>query len=78
MEHFFDLPVTYKDQTLSLRARLVTFGYTYKFFIMVNKYEIQVERDDQMNWRILNYDPEIEIESSLLEAIVASLDKITE
>ena len=45
---------------------------------MVNKYKLQVERDDQMSWRILNYDPEIEMEPSLLEALVASLDRITE
>ena len=78
MEHFFDLPVIYKDEELNLRARLVTFGYSYKFYIVVDKFELEVERDDQMNFRVLNYDTDVKIDIVLLEAIITSLEKLSQ
>lgn len=77
MEHFFDLPVNYKGQTLSLRARLVTFGYSYKFYILVDKSELEVERDDEMQFRVLSYDTAAKVDPVLMAAIVSSLEKLS-
>jgi len=54
MEHFFELPVTYKGNDLLLNGRLVTFGYVYKFYIIVDGEEFVFERDDERQYRMLS------------------------
>jgi hypothetical protein len=77
MEHFFSLNVDYNGKTLHLPARLQTYGYTFKFFVMVDKQEIIFERDDEMNYRAMaagtKHSP---VEPELLEAIVKSLEEL--
>lgn len=51
MEHFFDIPINYKDQELLLKARLVTFAYEYKFYVVVEGQELIFERDDSGAFR---------------------------
>lgn len=78
MEHFFELPINYKDQELSLKARLVTFAYEYKFYIMVEGQELIFERDDSGAFRaILPSAPSVkEISQELLKAIIATLEHL--
>ena len=78
MEHFFELPVVYNNEQLSYRARLVTFGYTYKFYVVIDGKEIIFEKDDEMNYRAVNYSPDqhINIKKELLEAVIDSLQDI--
>jgi hypothetical protein len=78
MEHFFTLPVTYQGMDYEYKARLVTFGYSFKFHVMVDKRELIFERDDEMNLRALDADPGQEpMDPSLLAAIAAALEHIT-
>ena len=72
MEHFFELPVNYKGEELVFKGRLVTFGYTYKFYIVVNGREVVIERDDEQNYRILAGEGDIErsFDPELAKAII--------
>ena len=78
MEHFFELPVTYKGEELELKSRLVTFGYVYKFHIIVGGRELVFEKDDEQNYRVLAPagDAESSADKELMEAIIASLKQI--
>jgi len=79
MEHFFDLPVSYQNEELNLRGRLVTFGYAYKFYVIIEGQELVFERDDEMNYRAINGDEHSKtISAELIEAVIASLQKIKE
>lgn len=76
MEHFFSLPVLYKGAEEEYQARLVTFGYSYKFYVMVDKTELVVEKDDERNYRIISEQQDTVIDSDLCVAIIESLKQI--
>lgn len=77
MEHFFELPVPYKGEELLLKGRLVTFAYSYKFYVVVNGHELVFERDDAHQFRVLNtQDHPVEIDRELIEQIIMMLQKL--
>jgi len=78
MEHFFELPVSYKDTELTLKGRLVTFAYSYKFFIIAEGKELVFERDDDQQFRVLSGAPGQgpELDPALLQAIIEVLEKV--
>jgi len=77
MEHFFELPVPYKGTELLLKGRLVTFAYTYKFYVVVNGHELIFERDDEHQFRVLNtQDRPVDIDSELIGQIITVLKKL--
>lgn len=78
MEHFFELPVSYKGEELCFNGRLVTFGYSYKFYIVVNGEELVFEKDDSGAYRVLAEQRELKAEKGLLESIIAALTKLQE
>lgn len=75
MEHYFELPVTYKNENLLLRGRLVTFAYDYKFYVNVQGQELIFERDDEGNFRVIapQSDTQKPVERDLVEKITISL-----
>lgn len=75
MEHFFSLPIVYNGAEIEYKARLVTFGYSYKFYIMVDKTELVIEKDDEGNYRVLS-ENNAYIDAGLCKAIIASLQQI--
>lgn len=76
MEHYFEIPVEYNGVKLSFKGRLSTFGYTYKFFIVVNGNEFVFEKDDDGKYRVINESNELHkpIDIELLKTIVSVLD----
>ncbi|WP_118975715.1 hypothetical protein [Taibaiella koreensis] len=78
MEHFFDLLISYKQQELLLKARLVTFAYTYKFFVIVDGIELVFERDDEHSFRVLS--PQVTrnemADKELAEKIIDALELV--
>jgi hypothetical protein len=78
MEHLFELPVSYKGQDLTFNGRLVTFGYIYKFYLMIDGHEYIFERDDEHNYRMLTADnnsvPHLDV--GLIEAIIFVLQNL--
>ncbi|MCH5686860.1 hypothetical protein LWM68_22900 [Niabella sp. W65] len=77
MEHYFELALNYKGEERVLKGRLVTFAYSYKFYIVVDGRELVFERDDEHNFRVVSteaYD-EIGIEQELLTCIIQALER---
>jgi len=79
MEHHFELPVAYGGEVHHFNGRLVTFGYSYRLYIIVKGKELVFERDEDQDYRVLDEGDSIKIiaDRGLLEAIVASLKKLT-
>lgn len=76
MEHYFELPVTYKGELLQLKGRLVTFAYSYKFYIVVSGRELVFEKDDEGKYRVVSDGNTSQIDPHLMEAIVSMLENI--
>lgn len=77
MEHFFELPVPYKGETLLLHGRLVTFAFDYKLYIRVDGRELVLERDDAQELRVLGDGPDPGgIDPELIRSIVAVLESL--
>jgi hypothetical protein len=78
MEHFFELPVNYKGEELSLKGRLVTFAYVYRFYIIAQGKELIFERDDEHQCRVLATDNERTqiVDPHLLEEIIRVLNDV--
>lgn len=80
MEHYFDLPVLFKEEEISLKGRLVTFGYIYKFYIIVDGKEVVFERDDEGKYRALLEDLNLnnkDTDKNLLKTIARSLETLS-
>jgi hypothetical protein len=77
----FQLPITYKGKELSYPARLLHFGYVYKFEVEVEATIIQFERDDSGDWRALLSPHDLEqnktIDKELMQALIESIKQIT-
>lgn len=78
MEHYFDLPVVYKGEERNFKGRLATFGYVYKFYIVVDGRELVFERDDEQQYRVLTEenDKGKPVEPELMQAIIAVLNSL--
>lgn len=78
MEHFFELPITHNNQELILKARLATFAYTFKFYVIVNGQELIFERDDNGAFRVLTEaDNSVEmIPAELIDKIILALEQV--
>ncbi|MFT4155174.1 hypothetical protein [Parafilimonas sp.] len=51
MEHYFNLPVSVNGEKQSFIGRLVTFGYVYKYYIIVDGQELVFEKDEEQQYR---------------------------
>lgn len=71
MEHFFELPVRYKEEDLLFSGRLVTFAYEYKFYVNVQGQELVFEQDDERNIRVIAPEEGLKkpVEPELIEKI---------
>ena len=79
MEHYFELPATYNGESRNFKGRLATFGYVYKFYIMVDSRELIFEKDDEGQCRVLmgNDDKNKAVDAGLMQAIMAALGKLS-
>lgn len=78
MEHYFELPVSVNGEERSFKGRLVTFGYVYKFHIVVDGQELIFEKDDEQEYRVLSEGNAKEkiIAPALIQAIVTALENL--
>lgn len=75
----FDLPVTYKGEEREYKARAVTYGYTYRFYILVDDTELVFEKDDEQQFRVLQEHPAATPpDPALLSAIIDSLQQLSD
>lgn len=78
MEHYFNLPVNYNGAERVLKGRLATFGYMYKFYIVVDGRELVFEKDDQQQYRVLAEESSGNkfVDPGILKAIIDALIKL--
>lgn len=78
MEHYFEIPVNYEGEEQLLKGRLVTFGYDYKFYIVVKGEELVFEKDEQGDFRVINHSsmPTGGVDTKLVGAIVNGLQEL--
>lgn len=81
MEDEFDLPVLFRGEEKSFRARLLLYGYSYKIQVMVDDQPILFEPDEERNWRALidmeDGEKHKPVNVELLQSIAASLESLT-
>lgn len=77
MEHYFELPLIYRDEQLILKGRLVTFAYSYKFYIIANGQELIFEKDDAGAFRVISDQKHPKIDRELISCIIDALEKIS-
>jgi len=79
MEHYFDLPVVYNGEEQVYKGRLATFGYVYKFYIVVDGRELVFEKDDEGQYRVLteSEDKDKSVDAGLLQAVIKSLEHLS-
>lgn len=74
MEHYFELPITHNREILNLKGRLVTFAYTYKFYIVVDGQELIFEKDDEGGFRVVTDNASNKpVDTGLLSEIITVL-----
>lgn len=80
MDELFEIPVKYKGKELLFTAKLLGFGYVYKFQVDVNGQEVFFEADDSGDYRAIidtaNLEAAMKIDVELLKAIAASFESI--
>jgi len=75
MEHYFELPVSFKGAERSFNGRLVTAAYDYKFFVNVDGQELVFEPDDERNLRALQERPDTKpVDTELVKQIALLLE----
>ena len=79
MDESFTISIFYQGGEHSYEARLVTVGYTHRFFVMINGMEVIYEPDEERNYRaILNEIDQVKVKDTDVELIKAVGDKIQE
>jgi len=53
MEDSFSIDIDYRGKELNFEARLVAFGYTHRFYVIINGIEVVYEPDDERNYRAI-------------------------
>ena len=80
MDETFDIPVTYKNKELLFPAKLLQFGYIYKFLVDVSGTEVFFEKDEEGKFRASvdpsNMNEGVKIDRGILEAIATTLEEI--
>lgn len=78
MEESFDLPVVYNGEELEFKMRFVVSGFVSRFHILVHDVELVFEKDDEQNFRVINYtEAQADIKPELFKAIIHSLEQIS-
>jgi hypothetical protein len=80
MDNDFLLPIVYKGEEMELQAKFVPSTFVSRFEVTLNDVAITFERDDQGNYRAMNYnqDQEKSLDPTILAAIIESLEVISE
>ena len=79
MKEPFYINTSYKGKEINIPAQLESFGYTYRFRVIIDNQEIFIEKDEEGGYRAILHSvsgSNNEIDSALLEAVIASLTKI--
>lgn len=72
------MPVRYNGKEWSFKGRLATFGYVYKFYIVVDGRELVFEKDDEGQYRVLieKDDKHKPVDADLMQAVIEALSNL--
>jgi hypothetical protein len=74
-----EIPVTYKNKELSLKAHVVRFGYVNHVVVDLGGTQITIERDEEGNYRALGDTEKIEgskVDVGLIKAVITVLQSL--
>jgi hypothetical protein len=74
-----EIPVTYRNEELSLKAHVVRFGYVNHIVVDLGGTQVTVERDEEGNYRALGDAEKMQstkIDTELIEAVVNVLQSL--
>jgi len=74
-----EIPVTYKNEELSLKAHVVRFGYVNHVVVDLGGTQITIERDEEGNYRALGDAEKMEgakVDGDLIKAVVMMLQSL--
>jgi hypothetical protein len=80
MNESFDIPVSFKGETLFFSSRLLQCGYTHKFVVDVYGQPVYFEPDEERNYRAIIETADIntnkELNFELLKAVAHAIEAI--
>jgi len=77
MEDSFSIDVDLRGKEYRYEARLVAVGYTHKFCVLINGFEVTFEPDEERNYRaIINVSDQSSIKDDDIEILKAVANKI--
>lgn len=74
-----EIPVTYKNEELSLKAHVVRFSYVNHVVVDLGGTQITIERDEEGNYRALGDTEKVEgskVDVDLIKAIITVLQSL--
>jgi hypothetical protein len=74
-----EIPVTYKNDELYLKAHIVSFGYVNQVVVDLGGTQITIERDEEGNYRALGNTEKVEsfkVDVDLIKAVVMVLQSL--
>ena len=74
-----EIPVIYKNKELSLKARVVRFGYVNHIVVDLGGNQITIERDEECNYRALGDTKKMEgskFDVDLIKAVITVLQSL--
>jgi hypothetical protein len=74
-----EIPVTYKDKDLCLKAHVVRFGYVHHIVVDLAGNQITIERDEEGNYRALGDVEKLKdskVDVDLIKAVIAVLQSL--
>jgi hypothetical protein len=79
MEHYFEIPVKCDDSEQLFRGRLVTFGYDYKFYIIVQGREMIFAKGEKGDFCAIENSQFFDnvVNTNFLGAIITALNNMS-
>jgi hypothetical protein len=79
MEHYFEIPIKCDDCEQLFRGRLVTFGYDYKFYLIIQGREMIFEKSEKGDFHAIENAQfsHYGITTNFLGAIISALNNIS-
>jgi hypothetical protein len=74
-----EIPVTFKNKELSLKARVVRFGYVNHIVVDLSGAQVTIERDEEGNYRALGDTEKMEgskVDADLIKEVITVLQSL--
>ena|ERR1700733_7543390 len=79
MEDSFSIDVDFRGEEYSFEGRLIAVGYTHKFCVLINSFEVTYEPDEERNYRAIlvsNKNSPKDVDIELIKAVGEKIQSI--